>query len=342
MAYNLSFSSTTVIYTAGLIAILRSIIQIFQSASIYLRPSRFSRYAHTGPNEEAPWALVTGATSGIGLQLAPELAKHGFNVVVHGRSPEKLARVISNLQQTFPQRSFRTLVADANRVACMSCLDARAHGDNGKEHDTALDFEEIEKQLRDLHLTVVINNAGGELSRPTFQSLRDSSVTRVTSTISLNALFPLHLGRVLLPRLIQNAPALLVNVSSMADAGFPLIAAYSASKQMLMMLTRGLRHELALEGRADDVEILGVRVARTTAVSHEASPPSFFTPSAQVMAGAILAKAGHGHKLVVAYWTHALQEFILDSLPEWLMDRVVVGIVGKEREREIENAKKRP
>lgn len=51
---------------------------------VHLRSSSLSRYHH--PNA---WALVTGASDGIGLRFAEQLASHGFNVALHGRNLDK-------------------------------------------------------------------------------------------------------------------------------------------------------------------------------------------------------------------------------------------------------------
>ena len=319
----------------GLLAGWYVLVKIFQWISIYLRPSRLGRYLHPSRNGEPPWAVVTGATDGIGRAFAHELAAFGFNVVLHGRNHERLSQEMRQLRDAFPQRSFRSITADAATVACVKCLDntTSQHG-HEKSNGTTVDFAAIQRTLDDINLTVLVNNVGGGATNPVYLSVRESSEARIAKTVSLNALFPFHLTRVLLPNLLRNSPALVINISSMADAGFPMITSYAASKSFLMSFTRSLGLEMAFESEGNDIEILGVRVGRVNATSHLREPPSLFTPSAEVMAKAALSKAGHGYGIVTGYWGHALQNLAADLMPAWLGDRVSInvirGLMGKE------------
>ena len=54
----------------------------------FLRPSSVKRYLHG----RAPYAIVTGATDGIGRATAAELVTRGFNLILHGRNEEKMQR----------------------------------------------------------------------------------------------------------------------------------------------------------------------------------------------------------------------------------------------------------
>ncbi|KAI0847454.1 hypothetical protein F5Y00DRAFT_271193 [Daldinia vernicosa] len=213
------FTSSTILSTIGLLTISTLIIKAFSIIRIYTRSSKLSRYAHSSRDGEQPWALVTGASNGISLALVRELAINGFNVILHGRNYEKLSRVSSELQSEFLQRSFNPLVADANAVACVNCLRASRNGEPGGS--AVLNFTAIKQMLNGLNLTMLINNAGGNPVGPNLVPLKDKAEDRSIENISLNALFPLHLARTLLPNLIQNAPSLLINIGAMSDQGLP-------------------------------------------------------------------------------------------------------------------------
>lgn len=317
------------IFTIGIV-----VVKAINLITIYILPSRLSRYGHTSSNGNEPWALVTGASDGIGHALAHELAMHGFNVVIHGRNHSKLSAALSRLQATHPERSFRLLIADASTVPCMNCIGSEQPSATSDSSQNPLDFDAIQADLSDLHLTVLINNAGGGAVNPICLPLSESSAARITGNVSLNALFPLHLTRVLLPILRRNAPALVMNISSMADKGFPLLTSYSASKQFLMNMTRAVGLELRIDDDDKQVEMLGVRIGRVTDVSHCKEPPSLFTPDSQTMARAALARSGHGNGIVVGYWAHALQQLGSNLLPAWAQDQANMAVMRKERERE--------
>ncbi|GFP58605.1 very-long-chain 3-oxooacyl-coA reductase let-767 [Trichoderma asperellum] len=308
--------SSEIFASIGAIAVATLAIKAASAIVVYLLPSNLQRYAHVSADGRPPWALVTGASDGIGRALADELSLRGFNVVLHGRNQAKLDVVRSELQKRHPGRAFQTLIADASTVQCMNCLQA---GETPSQH--SLSFDAIKDALQDLHLTVLINNAGGGPTNPVYLSLDDSSESRITDNVSVNALFPLHLIRVLLPHLAQSSPALIMNISSMADAGFPLLASYKTT----------------LLGRAD-IECLGVRVGNVTSVSHNKEPPSFFTPSADIMARAALDRAGHGHVVVTGYWAHALQQAGLTLMPSFMANKVMINAIRVRNEAELKSS----
>ncbi|KAJ3485941.1 hypothetical protein NLG97_g6718 [Lecanicillium saksenae] len=324
-----------VLATIGLLTAVIAITRAIQFVTIYLLPSRIARYAHD-TNGQPPWALVTGASDGIGRGFAAELAKQGFNVVLHGRNHAKLTSVMSQLQERHPDRSFRILIADASKVACLNCIrpaPGQVHKheqDNGSTSAPPADFDALRAALDGLNLTVLVNNAGGGAVNPTFLSLGESSEARITGNVALNALFPLHLTRTLLPTLRRNSPSLVVNVSSLADNGLPLLVSYCASKRFLLTMTEAVVREMKLLGKGGDVELLGVRVGKTTNTAYFTEKPSFFTPDSQTMARAALEKAGYGHGIVVGYWAHALQHLLIKSMPLWVKDRAFIAAIQSE------------
>jgi len=107
----------------------------------FLRPTdKYKRYL-TGPH---PYALITGATDGIGKALAKELCDKGFNLIIHGRNEEKILSVIDELKKISSSSGggdVKYFLADANR------------------HD--VDFEAIAKRFEGLNITLFVNNVGG-------------------------------------------------------------------------------------------------------------------------------------------------------------------------------------
>ena len=326
----------------GLITVSIFLFKITNLVALYLRPSRLDRYAHESAMGEKPWALVTGSSGGIGLALAYELAASGFNVVLHGRSRERLLPLTSQLQEAFPERSFRVLVNDAEAVSCVTYLNATSQQQKqlGDSTSTPVDFAAIKRELEDIHLTVLVNNAGGGPINPTYLPLAESSEARITANASLNALFPMHLARALLPSLIQHTPSLVINISSMADRGLPLLTSYCASKAFLMTATRSLRREMEMEGNG--VEVLGVRIGKVTGARGHTDPVSLFVPNAETAAKAILARAGRANGIVVGYWGHAIQQALataLSLLPNWVEDKVAISVIRRERSQLGEETK---
>jgi 17beta-estradiol 17-dehydrogenase / very-long-chain 3-oxoacyl-CoA reductase len=217
----------------------------------YVRPSSISRYHHHHTNSSAPpWAIVTGATDGIGKGYAYELADRGFNIVLHGRNSTKLHNVRHALQNDYPHLSFRIIIADATK--------------SGSE--SLKNIKDIVGSLKDLHLTILINNvgtgakaSGAEVADVFVQSSPDD----IDALINTNARFPVQFTRAVLPLLLSHGgPALILTMGSMAEMGMPYIGIYAASKSFDITFSRALRGELKLEGK--NVEVLGIMTAAVT------------------------------------------------------------------------------
>jgi len=272
--------------------------QITQHLYCYLRPSSLQRYR--APGKES-WALVTGASDGIGLGFAQELCKRGFNVFLHGRSREKLLRVQEQLRAEYPSAKTKIIVFDAAGPT---------------DH-----IVEIAHDVGDAHLTVLINNVGGgDMVSPAFKRLEDMTQAEVQGVISLNAIFMTELTRVLLPILEKNEPSLIINISSASSTGLPWLSVYGSAKGYVDSFSNALNAEMRAEGRK--VEVLGIRVGSTSTPKYPVAT-GLFTPTSRTMASAALDRVGCGRSLVWGYWGHAIQRTCFDWLPEKIVQAII-------------------
>nr|WP_148308293.1 SDR family NAD(P)-dependent oxidoreductase [Actinoplanes friuliensis] len=171
-------------------------------------------------------AVVTGAASGIGEQVAHGLAARGSGLVLVDRDAPRLDKVAGSLRADHPDLSVETLVADlADRAAVIRTA------------------EEI--RARHPVLGLLVNNAGVALGGRFDQVGLDE----FEWVMAVNFTAPLLLIHHLLPALTAERGAHLVNVSSLygliAPAGQ---SAYSASKFALRGLSEALRTELLESG----------------------------------------------------------------------------------------------
>jgi 17beta-estradiol 17-dehydrogenase / very-long-chain 3-oxoacyl-CoA reductase len=278
----------------------------------WLYASGLPRYLRISPDGQASWALITGASDGIGLALADELGARGFNVVLHGRNKDKLARVRDQLASSHPQREFRIVTVDASRF-------------------TPADIDRITGAVADLPLTVLINNVGGTAPLSSnFKHFESMTATEMQALYSLNVQFPLQLTCALLPRFAaQKEPTLIMTCGSGSQVGQAFIAAYSGCKAALHAWSRALCAEQAAAGSAVEVLEVVVGPTYTQQLQKEADmKASLMMPTADVMARAILARAGHGHRCVTPYFWHALQGTLLYGLlPASVADGIVATVL---------------
>lgn len=137
--------------------------------------------------------LITGATSGLGRELARTLSTAGGRLILHGRDPEKLDALRNELAQS--SAAIDTVVADLSELAQVRTLAAEV------------------AELTD-HLSVLVNNAGlGKGSDDT----RRLSPDGVELRLAVNHLAPFALSLRLLPLLKAGAPSRIVHVASGAQ-----------------------------------------------------------------------------------------------------------------------------
>lgn len=177
--------------------------------------------------------VVTGATSGLGLATARQLAAQGATVIIVGRNAAKCADVAARLEADAPSGgAVDWLVADFGDQRAVRAL-------------------AVELERRHPRLNVLVNNAGA-----TFRKRRLTQ-EGVEMTLAVNHLGPFLLTTLLLDRLRANAPARIVNVASVAHEGGRLdfddlamehryrpFAAYSRSKLANLLFTYELARRL--------------------------------------------------------------------------------------------------
>jgi 17beta-estradiol 17-dehydrogenase / very-long-chain 3-oxoacyl-CoA reductase len=282
----------------------------------FLRPSKLHKYLHVTPSS---WALVTGSSDGIGLELARELLSQGFNVFLHGRNEAKLKGVKQTLQASNPTRLIEIIVADAS--------------------DSNLDYAAIADRVAsppdDGRLTVLINCVGGITTTPMFVPLDSLPGSAIDTNIAINARFPTRLTSVLLPVLKSNSPALIINAGSYAGVfGLPYIATYTSTKAYVHTFTRALRAEIECTGFGNDIEVMGSLIF-DTATSRNDSKGNLMTVTAQACAKGMLAKVGCGETLVAPDWRHWVTANVVLCLPERVARMVMYPELRKRREEEV-------
>nr|OQO28499.1 hypothetical protein B0A51_03311 [Rachicladosporium sp. CCFEE 5018] len=277
----------------------------------FLRPSSLSRYLAASAGDQ-PWALISGATDGIGKGFANELASCGSNLVLHGRTASKLEALKTEIQAAHPKVDVRLLILDAQKDV----------------YDAEKVCSSIENALSDISLRILINNIGGNggsgAAGPLFVPFTSQTPAQLDSWLDISSRFPTQLTRQCLPHLTQHQPSLILNIGSgVSEYGTPFLSPYSGAKAYNMAFSRSLRAELAVTGA--DVECIGILLAGV-ATERSGRAASFAEPSTKTFAKACLGVVGSGHDIVWAYVGHHLVFGLLGQMPKWVIEKVFRGM----------------
>jgi len=171
-------------------------------------------------------AVITGASQGLGLEIARVYARHNIGLILTARGDEALERAASEL------RELTAVVTLAGDVADSS-------------HAKRLIQRGLERFGR---IDVLVNNAS-TLGATPMPELAEYPLAELTQTFRVNTVAPLHLVQLALPAMKAQGAGIIVNVSS--DAGveaYPTWGGYGASKAALEHLSRVLAAELEGSG----------------------------------------------------------------------------------------------
>jgi NADP-dependent 3-hydroxy acid dehydrogenase YdfG len=188
--------------------------------------------------QKSATALISGASSGIGLATAHELFARGVNLILLARRKEKLGQIA---QELLTKSSAAAGAGSGSgekpwvRVIAADVSDAQA-----LQAAVAAHLEDLK------HVNILVNAAGLAIGVDNVDTARLSDWDQMIDT---NVKGLMHLTRHLLPVLRQNSKSIIVNIGSVAGRWvYPGGAVYCASKFAVRAFTEGLRQDLLGSG----------------------------------------------------------------------------------------------
>ena len=182
------------------------------------------------------YALVTGASAGIGMEIAKYLGSLGYDLILTARSEDRLGKVRKMILKRYPDRNILVMPADLSRREECFRLHEEACARAGAEN---IDF--------------VVNNAG----RGVYGFFLETDLEEELNLIDLNVTSVHILTKLFLRDMVQNGHGVLLNVGSCA--GFmsgPTFSSYYASKNYVVRLTEAIHEELRVAGSPVKVSCL--------------------------------------------------------------------------------------
>ncbi len=251
--------------------------------------------------------LITGASSGIGLDLARQFAGHGYNLVLVARRLEALQTVAADLRasRVHVEVIARDLGVSQSAMALVRELDQRG-----------------------LVTDILVNNAGFGLHG----RFAELPLPEQVGMMQLNVISLVALTRLLLPSMVERKRGRILNVASTAafQPG-PFMAVYYATKSFVLSFSEALAEEL--RGSGVTVTTLCPGPTRTAFGDRSGMSDTYLFRSPAVMDPTAVARAGfegcvRGRRLVVPGAANALAAFGSRLLPRALLTRFVARMQG--------------
>jgi short-subunit dehydrogenase len=216
-----------------------------------------------------PVALVTGASSGIGADLARELARDGYDLIVTGRRVEPMETLAEELKAH--GASTIVIAADLSQAGAAARL-----------------IEEIESQR--VTIDVLINNAGvGAHGR-----FDQADPVRIGEMLQVNIVALTELTRLLLPGMIDRRSGRVMLVASTASfQPGPQMAVYCASKAYVLSFGEAIAYELRGTGVTVTTLCPGATATNFSKVADTERMPLFKSSLTPVMSSAEVARIGY-------------------------------------------------
>ena len=250
------------------------------------------------------YAVVTGATDGIGKAYATALAKKGMSVVLISRTEAKLQAV----QEEILTKYGKSGAIDVKYIVCdYSKFDATAKA-------------AIQKVLQPLEIGVLVNNVGVSYRYPRFfHELADEEVQEL---LTMNIDSTVWMTRMVLPGMLERKKGAIVNISSgSALYTLPLLAEYSGAKSFVEKFSRAINAEYRNKGITCQCQVPFYVATKLAKMRKSLTVP---TPEAYVRMA--IQWVGHADALVQPFWMHALQGWIMAQVPDYIIAKGIMGM----------------
>ncbi|HMZ68009.1 MAG TPA: SDR family NAD(P)-dependent oxidoreductase [Chitinophagales bacterium] len=259
-------------------------------------------------NKYGAWAVITGASSGIGAEYAKQIAAKGLNIVLVARRKARMEALASELEQNF---NIQTKI-----VEC----------------DVAMDgFQEIIlNAVKDLDIGLLINNAGINCEGQFFRG----DLARNTQMIQVNVKAPFVLAYEFAKKFVEKGKGGIIFTSSIsAFNAHPYLTHYAATKAYILSLAEGMNYEF----KDKNIDILALCPGMTKSEMTKGMKDSLILMEVQPVVETALATLGNS-AVVVPGFINKFQTFVNSrvlgrisarNFSGALLERVLPGVKSK-------------
>ncbi|KAI7410939.1 Very-long-chain 3-oxoacyl-CoA, partial [Hortaea werneckii] len=272
-------------------------------ASLFVLPgTSLSKFGKKGT-----WALVTGASDGIGKEYALQLAQKGYNILLVSRTQSKLDSLSTEIQRL------------CNVQTKCFAMDFAANNDS--------DYTKLRSMVDELDVSILINNVGLSHSIPV--PFAETDEKEMKDIITINCTGTLRVTQLVLPGMVKRKAGLILTMASFGGLlPTPLLATYSGSKAFLQQWSSALGSEVAPHG----IKVQLVQSYLVTSAMSKIRRSSAMIPTPKQFVRAALGKIGRsgGAQGISAtstpYWAHGVMHWALDTLTPGRMNSYVIDV----------------
>jgi len=254
-------------------------------------------------NKNAKTVLITGASSGFGVEFAKLFAKDGYNLVLVARSEKTMLQQAQGYQKNY-KVAVKVIAKDLTQ-----------------SHASQEIFDEL--QAADIQVEVLVNNAGYATYGPFVELKADNEL----DMMQINMFALTHLTRLFLPGMVKRHSGKILNVASTAafQPG-PLMAVYYATKPFVLSFSEAIANEL--KGTGVTVTALCPGPTETGFQKRAAMEESKLVSGKKIMDAATVAKIGYaalkkGKAVVIPGFRNQIMTLSVRFTPRSMVTNIV-------------------